>query len=120
MRLVDENSGKVVASEVELADTFWKRLRGLMFRRRFPQGKAMLFKFKKPGRHGIHMFFMRFEIDLVYMDSRFRVVDMKAGIKRWRIYRPKANASYLIELPAGTIHRAGVRVGHEISHTEKI
>lgn len=115
MRLIDRTSGKVLASDVELADTFWRRFRGLMLRRKFPRGRALLFKFKKPGRHGVHMFFVRFPIGLVYLDLNFRVVDFRAVLKPWRMYRPKAAASYLIELPAGTIQRAKVRVGHQIS-----
>ena len=115
MRLVDRTTGKLLASEVELADTFWRRFRGLMLRGKFQQGKALLFKFSKPGRHGVHMWFVRFSIDLVYLDSSFKVVELRAQLKRWRFYRPRATVSYLIELPAGTISRARVEVGHEIS-----
>jgi uncharacterized membrane protein (UPF0127 family) len=39
--LIDEDTSEVIASEVELADSFWRRLRGLTLRRRFPPGKAM-------------------------------------------------------------------------------
>lgn len=45
MRLVDRTTGKLLASEVELVDTFWWRFRGLMFRRKFQRGKALLFHF---------------------------------------------------------------------------
>jgi hypothetical protein len=112
--LVDEGTGEVIASEVELADSFWRRLRGLMFRRRFPSGKAMFFKFKKPGRHGVHMSFMWFPIDLVYLDSGFKVVEVRARLKPWRVHWPKAAAKYLIELPAGVVNRTRVGVGRKI------
>lgn len=117
MRLVNLTTGKLLASEVELADTFWRRFRGLMFRRKFQRGKALLFKFPKPGRRkcGVHMWFVRFSIDLVYLDSSFKVVELRAQLKRWRFYRPRATVSYLIELPAGTISRVRVEVGHKIS-----
>ncbi len=104
-----------MASEAELAGTFWRRFRGLMLRGKFPRGEALLFSFHKPGRHGVHMFFVRFPIDLVYLDSGFKVVEVHARLKPWRIYRPKAAAKYLAELPAGTISRARVEVGHKIS-----
>lgn len=119
MRLVDETTKKVIASEVELADSFWRRFRGLMFRRKFPPGKAMLFDFKKLGRHGVHMSFMWFPIDLVYLDSDFKVVEVRARLKPWRFYRPKALAKYLIELPAGVVDRTRIRVGHKILPREK-
>jgi hypothetical protein len=115
MRLIDKTTGKVLASKVELADTFWRRFRGLMFRRKFPRGSAMLFKLPKPGRYGIHMFFVKFPIDLIYLDSRFVVVALRARLKPWRTHKPKAVANYLIELPAGTISRSKVKIGHKIA-----
>lgn len=119
MRLVDKNN-VVVATEVELADTFWKRFRGLMLRRSFPRGGALLFEFKRPGRYGIHMFFVRFPIDLVYLDSKFRVVELRAKIKPWRVYRPKSAAKYLVELPHGTISRSRISPGHKFLPIEKV
>ncbi|MBA7625274.1 hypothetical protein ES703_32701 [subsurface metagenome] len=115
MRLVDRNTGKILVSEIELADTFWRRFRGLMFRRKFQRGKALMFKFSKPSRYAVHMWFVWFPIDLIYLDSGFRVVELRAGLKSWRFYRPKAIVNYLIEAPVGTISRAGVKVGHKIS-----
>jgi len=115
MRLIDRTTGKILASKVELADTFWRRFRGLMFRREFPKGSALLFSLSKPGRYGIHMFFVGFPIDLLYLDSRFVVVELRAGLRPWRMHRPKAIANYLIELPAGTISRSNVKIGHKIA-----
>lgn len=115
MRLIDSTSNEVLARDVELADTFWRRFRGLMLRCKFPSGTALLFKFNKPGRHSIHMFFVRFPIDLVYLDSDFRVVELCEGLRPWRMYRPKAMANFLIELPAGTIKRTKTSIGHKIS-----
>ena len=114
VRLIDEDTGKIIASEVELADNFWRRFRGLMFRRRFLSGKALFFKFNKPGRHGVHMFFVWFPIDLVYLDSSLKVVEVRARLNPWRMYRPKAVAKYLIELPAGVATRVRIRIGHKI------
>ncbi|MEW5995923.1 MAG: DUF192 domain-containing protein [Candidatus Zixiibacteriota bacterium] len=109
-----------MARKIEVADTFWKRFRGLMMRQKLPEGEGMLFKFNNPGRYGIHMFFMRFPIDLVYLDSGFRVVELKEKIKPWRLYRPKNKASYLVELPAGTINGAKIKIGQKISPSKDI
>lgn len=117
--MIDRTSGEVLASEVELADTFWRRFRGLMLRRRFPRGRALLFKFNKPGRYGVHTFFVRFPIDLMYLDSDFRIVELRAWLKPWRMHKSRAAASYLAELPAGTLRSAKVRVGHKISFEGK-
>ncbi|MEW6593009.1 MAG: DUF192 domain-containing protein [Candidatus Hadarchaeota archaeon] len=120
MQLLNQTTGKPVARKTEVADTFWKRFRGLMMRRRLAEGGGMLFKFGNPGRYGIHMFFMRFPIDLVYLDSDFLVVELKEKIKPWRIYRPKNKASYLVELPAGTIKGGKIKIGQKISPSKEI
>ena len=83
-------------------------------RRRFERGRAMLFKFSKPGRYGVHMIFVRFPIDLIYLDSRFTVVEVREQLKPWRAHMPKRIANYLVELPAGGISRARVKVGDKI------
>jgi uncharacterized membrane protein (UPF0127 family) len=115
MQLANRTTGETVAHEIKVADSFWTRFRGLMLRRRLPEGEGMLFKFNNPGRHSIHMFFMRFPIDLVYLNSDFIVVELKERIKPWRIYRPKNKVSYLVELPVGTIEGAKIKIGHKIS-----
>ena len=114
MRLIDKTIGKVIANRVELADTFWKRFLGLMFRRKFPNGNALFFNLQKSSSCSIHMFFVRFPIDLLYLDSRFMVVELHMKLKPWQIYIPKTVAKYIIELPAGTISRSKVKIGHKI------
>ncbi len=113
--IVDEATGKAIASEVKLADGFFKRFRGLMLRKKLRGGEAMLFDFKRPGRHGVHMFFVTFPIDLVYLDSGGRVVEVRSRLQPWRIHNSKAESTYLLELPAGTVDKFRVGLGHRIS-----
>lgn len=115
MRLINKTTGRVLANRVELADTFWRRFRGLMFRREFHRGQALLFNLKKPGRYGVHMFFVRFPIDLLYLNSNFSVIDMCQSLRPWRVHRPKVKANYIVELPAGTISRTRTKLGQKIA-----
>jgi hypothetical protein len=115
MKLFDKTTGKTVARDVELANTFWSRFRGLMLRRKFPQGKALLFVFKKPGHYPIHMSFVRFTIDLVYLDNRFKVVEVREMLRPWRLYSPKSQATYLAELPAKTVSKFNIKIGHQFT-----
>jgi uncharacterized membrane protein (UPF0127 family) len=86
-----------------------------MMRGRFPEGSALFFTPPKPGRYGIHMFFVRFPIDLLYLDSGYVVVELREGLKPWRMHRPRMIANYLIELPKGTISRSKVEIGHKVT-----
>jgi len=114
MCLIVRTTGKILAQNVEVADTFWRRFRGLMLRRKFPRGSALLFKLSRPGRYGVHMLFVKFPIDLLYLNENFVVVDICRNLKPWRIHRPKVKASYIVELPAGTISRTRTKLGQKI------
>jgi hypothetical protein len=112
-RVVCEETGAVLAEDCELALTTWQRFRGLMLRGQLPAGAGMLF----PHCSSIHMFFMRFPVDLVYLDREGQVVKIVRGLKPWRISLcPGARST--LELPAGTIERVGLEVG-QVVYTEQ-
>ena len=115
MGLVDKNTGIVIARDVRMADSFFSRFRGLMLKGKLRQGEALFFTFKKPGRNSVHMFFMRFPIDLVYLDSSSTVVEIRGLLKPWRLHVSKVDSKHLVELPAGTASRFKVKLGHKIS-----
>ena len=63
----------------------------------------------------IHMFFMRFPIDVLYLDRDHRVVRAQQGIRPWRIGPLYTKgARFVIELPAGTIKRSGTVAGDHL------
>lgn len=90
-----------------VADTTGKRALGLMFRK---QPKPLVLVFRGEARHSIWMLFMRFPIDLVFLDSQHRVVTIHENIKpisfdpaTWGIYRPSKPAKYALEVAAGWV-----------------
>lgn len=101
-------NGRVVAANLATAATSWGRFRGLMWRSSLPPGHALLIE---PAR-GIHTHFMRFPIDLVYLDDAGRVTGLREGMRPWRF--DLTNAAAVIEAPVGTIRAADVRLGDEI------
>ncbi|MBC7101350.1 MAG: DUF192 domain-containing protein [Methanobacteriales archaeon] len=96
---------------VKIADTFISRFKGLMFKKDIKRG-LLLEMPEGRGRRGssIHMFFMRIPLDVIFLDSEKRVVDL-ATLKPWQIYIPKKPAKYIIELPQGSIEDSGTRIG---------
>lgn len=91
---------------IEYADSYWKKIKGLMFRKSLPKGHGMLFTFGYEGKHGIWMMFMRFSIDIYFLDKEYRVVDCVKNVKpfnpfkisTWRVYTPKKLAKYVLEI----------------------
>src|ERR671924_407786 len=88
--------GRVICERCSLANTFWKRLRGLMGRASLPPDEGLLFR----GTGEIHMFFMRFAIDAVFCDRDLRVVKVVRDLKPWRVAVARG-ASVVVELAAG-------------------
>jgi len=60
------------------------------------------------------MFFMRFPIDVAFVDGDGRVVRAYHGIRPWRVSRVVRGAKAAVELPAGTLARHGVERGSRL------
>lgn len=100
-------NGTVVAGHVEVADTMWSRFRGLMLRRELLPGHGLAIR----PCNSVHMFFMRFALDVVFVDAEGRVVRVLDSIRPWRASSLVRGAKAAIELPAGTAARAVVVPG---------
>ncbi len=74
------------------ADDFYKRFKGLMLKKDFDDG--LLFTNLKDSC--IHTFFMRFEIDIYFLDEN-RIIFEKVSLKPWKFYKPKKQAKYILE-----------------------
>lgn len=102
-------------SEVIIANTFQKRLLGLMFRQKteFP----MLFEIPQNigsrMRSSIHSLFMRFDLKLVFIDKNNIVFEM-ADLKPWRLYVPKKEAKYIIEFDKSKFENYNIKIGDKI------
>lgn len=101
--------------EKELADDPFKRAIGLMFRRRLD--KALLFVLPEETKMGaaIHSYFVFFPFDIVWLDRDKKIVDMRT-VRPFRLFEaPGKRAKYFIELPAGSIKKAGIKIGQRIN-----
>jgi uncharacterized membrane protein (UPF0127 family) len=105
----NETRGTTLAETVETAASLWGRFVGLMGRKALPGGHALWL----PGDNGIHMFFMRFPIDAVFMgkpgpDGSRKVIAAKRGLRPWTGMVPLVRgAAGLLELPLGAIEASG-------------
>lgn len=107
-RVVNTRTGNTVGTAVAEAGNSWQAFKGLMFRKDLPAGHGMLFR---PAR-GIHTQFMRFPIDLVFLDKTDTVVKIRPAMGPWRF--DFTNAAAVIELKAGAAESAGIRPGDRL------
>jgi len=103
--------GTVVAANIEVAGSVWSRFVGLMGRRALPEGHGLCVR----PCSSIHMFFMRFPIDAVFVDGDGGIVRMYEPIRPWRVTRIVRHAKAVLELPAGTAQAHHLSVGDVIS-----
>ncbi len=115
-KLINKTNKKIVSEKVVFAKTVFDKFRGLMFRRRRDFDYALVFDFGRASKKSaaIHMFFVFFPIDAVYLKGG-RVVDLYRCIAPFTPYlAPKARADTLVELPEGAIWKGGIKVGDKI------
>ena len=96
----------------EVAESFFKRALGLMFRKKLEKNEALLIKFSERLKSkSLHGFFMRFPIDLIFLDDSFKVVEI-ANLKPWRIYNPENKACrYVLEVNEGFVEENNIKEG---------
>jgi uncharacterized membrane protein (UPF0127 family) len=111
MKIINQTKNSVLAQDVEIADTLAKRMKGLLGRRDFKTGQALVIK----PCNSIHMFFMKFPIDALFVGKNNRVVGAISDIKPFQISPIYFNARFVIELPAGTIQSSATQQGDILS-----
>jgi uncharacterized membrane protein (UPF0127 family) len=113
----------LLAGELEVADSLFAKFMGLMGRRGLGEGAGMWLT----GTNGIHMMFMRFPIDAVFLgrpaegsdgagtDGARPVLSVHPGLRAWIGLVPLVRgAAGVLELPVGTIARTGTVVGDQV------
>lgn len=96
-----ENTDKTI--NIELADTFFKRFLGLMGRKQLSPATGLLIK----PCNSIHMMFMRFSIDAVYLDRDMKVVKIAENIMPWIGLSMCQKAESVLEMAAGEARNCG-------------
>jgi uncharacterized membrane protein (UPF0127 family) len=98
--------GTILCERCELPHSSFARMRGLLGRDGLEPGTGMLID-RAPS---VHMFFMRFPIDVVFLDRDRKVVGVRHGLRPWRVAGAR-RAVAALELPAGAAAAAGVDEG---------
>ncbi|MBI4534231.1 MAG: DUF192 domain-containing protein [Candidatus Melainabacteria bacterium] len=107
--------GTSLAANATVANTFWRRLAGLVTRTQLKPGEGLVLE----PCQCIHMFFMSYAIDAVFLDSKNHVAGTVENIMPWQVSGFYANARSCLELPAGTISQTLTRVGDIIKVTDE-
>jgi uncharacterized protein len=100
----------ILGEAVEIADTSEKRRVGLLKHERLEPGTGLWIV----PCESVHTFFMKFPIDLVYLDKQRKVRKVRHAVPAWRL-SACLTAHSILELPAGTVEKSGTVPGDELS-----
>lgn len=105
-RLADKSrDSSIVVERLEIPNTAIGRMRGLLGRDGLSSGDGMLLT----DCRWVHTWFMRFPIDVVFLNATYQVVGLRANLHPWRFSPLVFAACMTLELPAGSIARLGIQ-----------
>ena len=110
MLITNQTKGTTIANAARKAANFLARGRGLMLAPPLPKGGGLVID----PCNSIHMFFMRYPLDIIFLNKEGIVVFMYKGIKPWRVGRIVRGAKVAVELPVGTIEESKTEVGDSV------
>jgi uncharacterized membrane protein (UPF0127 family) len=110
MKLINMSRGQTVLENLEVADTFWTRAIGLLGRSRLEGNSGLWIQ----GSGSIHTFFMRFAIDLVFLDENLVVTKIVEKVQPWRMVWRGWKSASVIELQSGFVEKCPLSIGEQL------
>ena len=112
MRVKIRGSKKRITSKYILCNSWLSKLRGLMFtKEEYVKKNLLIFEFKRRQRVDLHMMFVFYPIDVLFLDGRKRVVEIKEVLKPFSFYSSGEKVNYVIEAKQGSIFRNKIKKG---------
>ncbi len=107
-------NGTPIANEISYAKNIFSQMPGLMLHRSISGDFALIFVLKRPGTVGVHMLFMRFPIDVIFLDSDKKIIGT-ATLKPWTGHKRMKGVKYIIEMTRGTVERFNLIPGEQLT-----
>jgi uncharacterized membrane protein (UPF0127 family) len=99
----------IICKNKKLLTSVLSKAIGLMFSKRI-KDLGLIFIFNHPQKNNLHMFFVFFPIDVLFLDNDKKVVELKENFRPFSYYMPRNNSVYVLELPAGTITKSKTNI----------
>lgn len=109
MKLIIQESGQLVGHRIAEAYSFLRRLRGLMLTRSLSEGSGLHIR---PCR-AVHSFFMKYPIDVLHLDEEDHIVGIQQRLEPGNFGAVFQGTRSVVELPAGTLESASIRIGQK-------
>jgi len=116
MRITNRSRNTLLGSKVTLASSWMSRLRGYIGRPEPRPGEGILLV----RCNAIHTFWMSFDLDVLFLDEKGKVLELVESLRPWRRTRRVPGARYVLEVPAGTVEASGTLVGDELTWRDPV
>lgn len=115
MVIFNKSRKTVLSKNYRLCRSSASKARGLMFTNESEVLRnALVFEFSRAMHQSMHMFFVFYSIDVIFLDDKKRVIDMKENFRPFTVYNSRSRSRFVIELPKDTVRHSKTRVGDEI------
>ncbi|WP_245830970.1 DUF192 domain-containing protein [Sediminibacillus massiliensis] len=111
LKLINDLTKEVIAEDVKEAYRFWPRFKGLMLTKSMPDNAAL----HLAPCSSIHTFFMKYSIDILYLNKQNEVVGIEENLEPGKIGKRFPKVHSVIELPAGRAKSTSITVGHTVT-----
>ncbi len=108
--IINTSKAIPVADDARLAATSWERMKGLLGRSYLAEREALVI----PHCASIHTCFMRFSIDVLFVNKQLKVIRAIHGLKPFRLTMPIPGAWGVIELASGVVSRSNTVAGDQL------
>jgi uncharacterized membrane protein (UPF0127 family) len=115
MIFIKKETSQIIAENLMTADSFFKRLKGLMFTKQLsPQSALFIYPCS-----AIHTFFMHYNIDVLYLDINNIIIALDEDMQPGKIGKYVKGAVAVVEMPSGKIRETHIAVGQAVEFIKK-
>lgn len=111
-KIINSARNIALAENYVLCETVFSKFMGLMLSTN--RKKSLVFVFKKERLISLHMFFVFYPIDVLFIDKRKIIVEIKENFMPFTFYTSKKQAMYVMELPDKIIKKTRTGIGDKI------
>jgi len=109
-QLINSTTGEMISEHLNIAESFWQRAKGLIGRKKLNINEGLYI----PGCRSIHMMFMLFSIDVIFIDKQYAITKIISEIKPFCLGFGTLTSNGVIELPVGTIKQHKFSIGDNL------
>jgi uncharacterized protein len=108
--IICKKNNLVISDNVKYADTFFLKLKGLLVRNSIDKNECLIILDAKQ----IHSFFMKFSIDIIFLDKNKRVIALYNDFSPYKLTKIFFNSKYVLELHKGAIKEKNIQINDEL------